>query len=154
MPRPTTRKRSASLRITEQATKRSESHQKRRRAQHVDSLKKVDVTQQLHQPVLSCFPEQMEIEHQHEENVVSDNYVLQNASYISRQQLPLHLTQKHHLKPFSAVCNKCFATHWIEEKTTNSTMKSPEFSTCCAAGKVDLSAPVCPPRELAKYLFG
>ena len=60
---------STSLRIAEQAINRSESLQKHQQAQqHVELLKKVDVTEQLNQPVLSCFPKEMEIEHQHEEN--------------------------------------------------------------------------------------
>jgi hypothetical protein len=71
----------------------------------------------------------------------------------ARQSLPLRFSAVHHLKPFTAKCSKCGAKHWLEEKRSGSSMQYPEFSMCCAQGKVSLPAPVYPPVELATYLL-
>jgi hypothetical protein len=88
-----------------------------------------------------------------EQTNAPDNQVIPNITYIARQQLPLHFTLEHRLKPFSSQCQTCLAKHWLEEKASNSSMRNPEFTTCCAAGKVRLPAPVYPPAELANYLL-
>src|SRR5215510_11179269 len=72
---------------------------------------------------------------------------------VARQHLPLGFSAVHCLKPFTATCPKCSAKHWIEERTTNSSIQNPQFSMCCANGKVSLQAPVYPPPELARYLL-
>src|SRR5688572_11069162 len=72
---------------------------------------------------------------------------------VARQPLPPQFSLIYQLKPFTAICSECGARHWVEEKTSGSSIKKPKFSMCCAKGKVDLPAPAQPPVELTNYLL-
>jgi hypothetical protein len=72
---------------------------------------------------------------------------------IARQPLPHNFATVHRLNSFTATCPRCSAKHWIEERSMNSSIRNPQFSMCCADGKVHLNAPVHPPPELERYLL-
>ena len=52
------------------------------------------------------------------------------------------------LGPMNIGCPFCDALHWIDERVLSSRVGHPEFQTCCAHGKVKLSALQVPPAPL------
>src|SRR6202790_443797 len=58
------------------------------------------------------------------------------------------------LGPRSATCKYCHAKHWIDERTSDSTILNPVFSVCCKNGKVDLPFLKVPPQALKQLLTG
>ena len=70
----------------------------------------------------------------------------------ARQPLPLHFSKVHRLGQCSKICQQCEAQHWIEERMSRTSIANPDFSLCCAKGKVSLPDPVCPPDELRNLL--
>jgi hypothetical protein len=67
---------------------------------------------------------------------------------------PTSLSPRHKLKPFDVECQHCGARHWIEERTSTSTVASPEFSMCCAKGTIELLPLPRPPEPLYSYYHG
>jgi hypothetical protein len=45
-------------------------------------------------------------------------------------------------------CRKCGALHWIDERTSKSSINAPEFTSCCKNGDVVLPAIQDPPLQL------
>ena len=52
------------------------------------------------------------------------------------------------LGPMNIQCLFCYAFHWIEERVSSSSIRNPEFESCCQRGKVKLPALRVPPTEL------
>src|SRR5215471_7334378 len=55
---------------------------------------------------------------------------------------------RHDLGDMVVRCHHCGALHWLAEKLTNSSVRSPEFGMCCNHGKVILPAFQPPPVAL------
>lgn len=55
---------------------------------------------------------------------------------------------RHDCGPMNVLCPKCNAFHWIDERVSSSSMHQPEFSLCCAKGKVSLPLFEDPPDPL------
>ncbi|CAG8582983.1 4231_t:CDS:2, partial [Acaulospora morrowiae] len=62
--------------------------------------------------------------------------------------------QCHDLGHMNISCTYCLALHWIKEKLSSSTIWTPQFSTCCASGKVNLPLLQTPPPPLIDLLTG
>ncbi|KAJ6456618.1 hypothetical protein C8R47DRAFT_1029309, partial [Mycena vitilis] len=52
------------------------------------------------------------------------------------------------------VCPECGALHWEAERLSKSSLRNPQFGTCCLNGKVDLPAVRAPPRDLLELFDG
>jgi hypothetical protein len=160
MPRPTSRKTSTSAKLETEHKNRSASHPKRQR---VDFLQQIHGVEQSCDPgpshqhqnlQIECIHEQnMQIDPVHEQKPLHNGHHVQSLLKIAQQPLPFQFAAIQQLKPFSATCSKCSAKHWIEERTSSSSMQNPVFSMCCANGKVSLPAPASPPAELRRYLL-
>jgi len=50
------------------------------------------------------------------------------------------------------VCGKCDTLHFLEEYATSSSRANPQFTLCCAQGKVTLPL-LAPPLKSLKRLF-
>ena len=61
---------------------------------------------------------------------------------------------RHNLGPRSTTCKYCHAKHWIEERTSDSTILNPVFSGCCKGGKIDLPFLKAPPQALKQLFTG
>lgn len=55
---------------------------------------------------------------------------------------------RHFLGAMSVPCTLCGALHWLAEKLSTSSNRSPKFGDCCAQGKIVLPALPDPPAEL------
>jgi hypothetical protein len=143
MPRCASRKTSANARIAKEFENRTDGRRKRQRIEATNIFQESACGSSRPQ-------EELEIQFVHEEPFVTN---IRNTEKLARQKLPLHFSMVHHLAPFNATCRKCSAEHWVEERTLTSSIKNPEFSTCCAGGKVSLRPPLSPPAELKKYLL-
>jgi hypothetical protein len=121
--------------------------------EEVISLQRFDDLE--HQSELRQFPshEDEETVSPQEQTTLRRHRPIRNRQPIGRQQLQRHFSAVHRLERFSAKCPKCEAKHWIEEKTANSSIQNPEFSMCCAKGKVYLQPSAYPPTELSKYFL-
>jgi hypothetical protein len=147
MPRHTTKKTSASAKTAIIKKSRSEGQLKRQRLIHEKSI------QEHPEPGpsdLHHYQKNYSIDEESNNPVIHRNTKLHQ---IARQDLSLGFSTAHRLKPFSITCPHCSAIHWIEERTVNSTMKNPQFSMCCAGGKVTLPCPEPPPAFLKNYLL-
>jgi hypothetical protein len=85
---------------------------------------------------------------------------LDRANQGGNQVIPLvcrefdnnHRGLHHTLGEMTTVCDKCDAMHFLEERATSSSCANPQFTLCCAQGKVTLP-PLAPPPELLKRLL-
>ncbi len=59
---------------------------------------------------------------------------------------------RHTLGEMTTVCGKCGALHFLEERATSSSRANPQFTLCCAQGKVTLP-PLAPALEPFRWLF-
>ena len=46
--------------------------------------------------------------------------------------------QRHDLGRMDLICEHCGAAHWLEERLSKSSARSPKFGACCMEGKVQL----------------
>jgi hypothetical protein len=60
----------------------------------------------------------------------------------------LPLPARHKLSDLTAQCSKCGALHFLEERLASSSRANPQFSKCCAGGKVQLANWKDPPARL------
>jgi hypothetical protein len=67
---------------------------------------------------------------------------------------PFSPSLRHKLSPFETGCRHCNARHWIEERTSSSSVTAPEFSKCCKRGSVKLPDLPNPPEPLLSYYRG
>jgi hypothetical protein len=67
---------------------------------------------------------------------------------------PFSPSLRHRLSPFETKCRHCDAQHWIEERTSSSSVTAPEFSKCCKCGSVKLADLLNPPEPLLSYYRG
>jgi hypothetical protein len=67
---------------------------------------------------------------------------------------PFSPSLRHKLSPFETGCRHCNARHWIEERTSSSSVTAPEFSKCCKLGSVELPDLPNPPEPLLSYYRG
>jgi hypothetical protein len=58
----------------------------------------------------------------------------------------------HTLGEMTIVCGKCGALHFLEERAASSSCTNPQFTLCCAQGKVTLP-PLAPPPKPLERLF-
>jgi len=151
MPRHTSRKTSASIRIADQKRKRSESQQNRRTLKHDISFQQPYRTNDHPEPGPSSAHQHIITQPASEVTTIHNYQNPRSLIKIACQPLSLHFSEVYHLNPFSAQCPHCSAQHWNEERTKSS-MKNPIFSTCCANGKVILPTPANPPVELKKHM--
>jgi len=63
-----------------------------------------------------------------------------------------HHGLRHTLGEMTTMCGKCGALHFLEEHVASSSRANPQFTPCCAQGKVTLP-PLAPPPELLKWLL-
>jgi len=85
---------------------------------------------------------------------------LDRANQGGNQVIPLvrrEFDGNHHglrqtLGEMTTMCGKCDALHFFEERVASSLCANPQFTPCCAQGKVTLP-PLAPPPELFKWLF-
>ncbi len=63
-----------------------------------------------------------------------------------------HCGLRHTLGEMTTICGKCGALHFLEECAASSSHANPQFTMCCAQGKVTLP-PLVPPLELLKRLL-
>jgi len=63
-----------------------------------------------------------------------------------------HRGFRHNLGEMTTVCGKCGALHFLEERVALSSCANPQFTLCCAQGKVTLP-PLAPPPEPLKWLL-
>jgi len=149
------RKTTASVRQTELGKRRSQSQLNRRRLKHLNLFHQDHAVEQQNEPGPSCALQLSDARPsgQHLNLAVRNTRSVRSLFKIGRQPLTLQFSSLQRLAPFTAQCSKCFAKHWIEERTAKSTMQNPVFSMCCANGKVSLPAPKYPPTEVASYLL-
>ncbi len=60
----------------------------------------------------------------------------------------------HTLGEMTTVCGKCGALHFLEERAASSSCTNPQFTLCCAQGKVRLPPLAPPPEPLRRLLIG
>jgi len=58
----------------------------------------------------------------------------------------------HTLSEMTTMCGKCGALHFLEERAASSLCTNPQFTPCCAQGKMRLP-PLAPPPEPLRWLF-
>jgi hypothetical protein len=63
-----------------------------------------------------------------------------------------HHGLRHTLNEIATMCGKCDALHFLEERVALSLCANPQFTLCCAQGKVTLPL-LAPPSELLKRLL-
>jgi hypothetical protein len=71
---------------------------------------------------------------------------LDRANQGGNQVIPLacrefdgnHRGLRHTLGEMTTLCDKCGALHFLEERATSSSCANPQFTFCCAQGKVTL----------------
>jgi len=63
-----------------------------------------------------------------------------------------HCGLRHNLGEMTTVCGKCGALHFLEERAALSSCANPQFTLCCAQGKVMLP-PLAPPPEPLRWLL-
>ena len=51
-------------------------------------------------------------------------------------------------------CEHCGALHWLDERLSKSSKRSPKFGMCCFEGKIELPKLENPPPELLGFLTG
>jgi hypothetical protein len=56
-----------------------------------------------------------------------------------------HCGIRHTLSEMTTMCGKCCALHFLDERATSSSRANPQFTLCCAQGKVTLPALAPPP---------
>lgn len=54
----------------------------------------------------------------------------------------------------SSTCTHCGALHWLAERVSNSSQRTPRYGTCCKHGEVVLDPYPDPPRELQRLFIG
>jgi hypothetical protein len=60
----------------------------------------------------------------------------------------------HTLGEMTTVCGKCNALHFLEERAASNSCANPQFTLCCAQGKVTLPPLAPPPEPLRRLLTG
>ncbi|KAL9936302.1 hypothetical protein V8E36_005144, partial [Tilletia maclaganii] len=78
---------------------------------------------------------------------------IQQLLNAGRGAVDIRDVQLHSLRPFSARCPHCDAIHWVEERS-DSPMRVPQFSRCCAKGKVVLPPIFDAPPSLEELYIG
>jgi len=63
-----------------------------------------------------------------------------------------HHGLRHTLGEMTTMCGKCGALHFLEERVASSSCANPQFTPCCAQGKVTLP-PLAPPPKLFRWLL-
>ncbi len=63
-----------------------------------------------------------------------------------------HHGLRHTLGEMTTMCGKCGALHFLEERVASSSCANPQFTPCCAQGKVTLP-PLAPPPEPLRWLL-
>ncbi len=63
-----------------------------------------------------------------------------------------HRGFRHTLGEMTTMCGKCDALHFLEERVASSSCANPQFTLCCAQGKVTLPPLVPPPEPLRQLL--
>ena len=71
---------------------------------------------------------------------------------IGRRPVVEDMIGRHDLGRMTALCEYCNAFHWIDERLSKSSKRSPKFGKCCSSGKVELPILQPPPHPLNKYL--
>jgi hypothetical protein len=90
----------------------------------------------------------------------SAQHELDRANQGGNQVIPLaccefdgsHRGLCHTLGEMTTVCGKCGALHFLEERAASSSCTNPQFTPCCAQGKVRLP-PLAPPPEPLRRLL-
>jgi hypothetical protein len=90
----------------------------------------------------------------------SAQHELDRANQGGNQVIPLarcefdgnHHGLRHTLGEMTTMCDKCGALHFLEERAASSLRANPQFTLCCARGKVTLP-PLAPPLELLRRLL-
>jgi hypothetical protein len=65
-----------------------------------------------------------------------------------------HRGLHHTLGEMTTACGKCDALHFLEEHATSSLGVNPQFTLCCAQGKMTLPPLAPPPEPLKRLLTG
>ncbi|KAL9933713.1 hypothetical protein V8E36_007371, partial [Tilletia maclaganii] len=86
-------------------------------------------------------------------SVPSFTMPIQQLLNAGRGAVDIRDVQLHSLSPFSARCPHCDAIHWVEERS-DSPMRVPQFSRCCAKGKVVLPPIFDAPPSLEELYTG
>jgi hypothetical protein len=63
-----------------------------------------------------------------------------------------HHGLRHTLGEMTTMCGKCGTLHFLEERVASSSRTNPQFTPCCAQGKVTLP-PLAPPPEPLRWLL-
>jgi len=63
-----------------------------------------------------------------------------------------HCGLRHIFGEMTIVCGKCNTLHFLEECAASSSCANPQFTLCCAQGKVSLP-PLAPPPKLFRWFF-
>jgi hypothetical protein len=63
-----------------------------------------------------------------------------------------HRGLRHTLGEMTTVCGKCNALHFLDERAASSSCANPQFTLCCAQGKVTLPPLTPPPEPLRRLL--
>jgi hypothetical protein len=64
----------------------------------------------------------------------------------------IHRGFYHTLGEMTTMCGKCGALHFLEEHATSSSCTNPQFTPCCAQGKMRLPSLAPPPEPLRRLL--
>jgi hypothetical protein len=51
---------------------------------------------------------------------------------------PQHFAKRHDAGPCDVECRFCGASHWIDERNVNTSIRDPRFAKCCSDGRVEL----------------
>ena len=70
------------------------------------------------------------------------------ALYLAARGAYREPSTRHDLGRMDVRCSYCGATHWMAEKLSNSSNRSPRFTSCCLEGKVHLPVLEPPPDTL------
>jgi hypothetical protein len=62
-----------------------------------------------------------------------------------------HRGLRHTLGEMTTVCGKCDALYFLEERVASSSRANPQFTLCCAQGKVTLPLLAPPPKLLRRF---
>ncbi|RDX46067.1 hypothetical protein OH76DRAFT_1330930, partial [Lentinus brumalis] len=54
----------------------------------------------------------------------------------------------------NSICTHCGALHFVDERLTKSSKRSPQYSVCCLQGQISLPLPSLPPQPLRDLLNG
>ncbi len=65
-----------------------------------------------------------------------------------------HCGLRHILGEMTIMCSKCGAVHFLEERATSSSRANPQFTLCCAQGKITLPMLAPPPEPLKLWNIG